>query len=240
VPKSFTASLAYEFPGRDLHNFYERALLGGWTISGVTTAQAGTPFSLETTAAFVPMASALPSQGGTCTPTPPATTCGTDITNPSAAGTYLANGVTNTLVNIPAGLKKTGFNRAQWKYGVFSSLGYTNNSIPNYTIAANGPGFTNPTGYGASPVYSNQGYNSFQGPGYLALDSALHKKILLPWFRSEESVLTLGIEGTNVINRANLTGPASYDLNTVSTFGLGVSQGANQARIFQVMGRFQF
>ena len=240
VPKSFNGSVAYEFPGRGLHNFVERAVLGGWTISGVTTAQAGTPFSLQTTAAFVPLASALPSQGGTCTPTTPGTTCGTDITNPSAAGAYLANGLTNTLVNIPAGIKKTGFSRAQWKQGVFSSLGYTNMSVPTYPIAANGPGFTNPTGYGAQPVYSNQGYNSFQGPGYLAIDSALHKKVLLPWWHSEQSTLTLGIEGSNVINRVNLTGPASADLNTVSTFGLGVSQGANQARIFQVIGRFQF
>jgi hypothetical protein len=95
-------------------------------------------------------------------------------------------------------------------------------------------------GYGTNPVYSNQGYNSFQGPGYLAVDAALHKKFILPWFQAEQSTLTLGIEGTNVINRANLTGPASADLNTVSTFGLGVSQGANQARIYQLMGKFQF
>jgi hypothetical protein len=232
VPKSLNGSVSYELPGRGLHNFVERAVLAGWTISGVATAQAGTPFSLETTAAFVPLSSALPSEGGTGT---------TDITNPSSAGTYLANGSANTLVNIPAGLKKTGFGRRQWKQGVFSSLGYTNNSIPTYAIAAQGPGFTNPTGYATTPVYSNQGYNSFQGPGYLGIDSALHKKVLLPWFKSAEgSTLTLGIEGSNVLNRVNLTGPASTDLNTVSTYGLGVSQGSNQARFFQVMGKFQF
>ena len=240
VPKVFNGSVAYELPGRELHNFAERALLGGWTISGVTTAQAGSPFSLETTAAFVPLSSALPSQGGTCMPTAPATTCGADITNPTAAGAYLANGVQTVLVNIPDHIKKTGFSRAQWKAGVFSSLGYTNHSVPTYDIAANGPGFTNPTGYGVNPVYSNQGYNSFQGPGYLAVDSALHKKILLPWFQSEQSTLTLGIEGSNIINRANLTGPASADLNTVSTFGLGVAQSANQARIYQLVAKFQF
>jgi hypothetical protein len=221
VPTSFNGSAAYELPGRELHNFIERALLGGWTISGVVTAQAGTPFSLETTAAFVPV--------GT----------GTDVSNPTNAGTYLANGSANSLVNIPASVtKKTGFSRAQWKHGVFSSLGYTYNSLPT---ATQGPGFTNPAGYGITPVYSNQGYNSFSGPGYLGLDSALHKKVLLPWFRQEGgSTLTMGIEGSNVINRVNLMGPASTDLNTVSTFGLGVSQGANQARIFQVIAKFQF
>jgi hypothetical protein len=235
VPKALNGSVAYELPGRELHNFVERAVLGGWTISGVVTAQAGTPFSLETTAAFVPLSSAEPSQGGTCTPVAPATTCGTDITDPRNAGTYLANGSTNSLVNLPAGIKKTGFGRKQWKQGIFSSLGYTNNSVPV------NPGFTNPNGYGATPVYSNQGYNSFQGPGYLGIDSALHKKVLLPWFKSQDgSTLTLGIEGSNVLNRVNLAGPASTDLNTTSTFGLGVSQGANQARFFQVMGKFQF
>ena len=174
-------------------------------------------------------------------PTPPATTCGTDISNPSLAGEYLANGSTNTLVNIPAGLKKKGFSREQWKYGVFSSLGYTNSSIPTYAVASSGPGFTNPSGYGVNPIYSNQGYNSFVGPGYFGLDSALHKKVYLPWLGKDgKSTLTLGIEGSNILNRVNLMAPASTDLNTVSSFGLGVSQAANQARILQVIGKFQF
>ena len=235
VPLSLNGSVAYELPGRGLHNFVERALLGGWTISGIATAQSGTPFSLETTAAFVPTSSALPSQGGTCTPVAPATTCGTDITNPSLAGTYLANGNETSLVTLPAAIKKTGYSRAQWKAGVFSKYGYTSSGHPAGGV------FTNPTGYGTAPVYSNQGYNSFVGPGYLGIDSALHKKIILPWFRSAEgSTLTLGVEGSNVINRVNLSGPASADLNTVSTNGLGVAQAANQARIFQVVGKFRF
>ena len=241
VPVSFNGSMSYELPGSGVHNFVERAVLGGWTLSAVTSAQSGSPFSLLTTAAFVPIADALPSQGGTCTPTPPSATCGTDITNPSVAGDYLANGSADALVNVPAGLQRKGFSRSQWKYGVFSKLGYTNSSIPNYSVAAKGPGFTNPTGYGANPLYSNQGFNTFVGPGYLGVDGALHKKIRLPWFGMEDgSTLTLGVEGSNIINRVNLTGPASADLNTVSAYGLGVAQGANQARIFQVVGKFQF
>lgn len=236
VPLSFNGSASYELPGKGLHNFIERTLLGGWVVSGVTSAQAGTPFSLETTAAFVPLSSALPSQGGTGT---------TDITSPSNAGEYLANGSTNVLVNVPAGLKRKGFTRAQWKAGVFSSVGYTSTSVPTVpagsTAADSGLPFLNPTGYGATPVYSNQGLNTFQGPGYLAIDGALHKKVYFPWFGKEgTSTLTMGIEGSNIINRVNLTDPASTDLNTVSSFGLGVSQGARQARILQVMGKFQF
>jgi hypothetical protein len=174
-------------------------------------------------------------------PKAPATTCGTDVSNPTNAGEYLANGFTNNLVNVPANLQRKGFSRDQWRKGVFSKLGYTNNSNPSPSVASAGPGFTNPTKYGIDPAYSNQGLNTFQGPGYLAVDGALHKKVLLPWFGSEgQSILTMGLEGSNIINRANLIGPASSDLNTVSSFGLGVAQSAHQARIFQLVGKFQF
>src|ERR1035437_5497723 len=242
VPNSLTAYASYELPGRDLHKFVERAVLGGWTLSSVVSAQAGTPFSLITTAAFVPIANALPSQGGTCVPKAPATTCGTDISNPTNAGEYLANGFTNNLVNVPDGMKRKGFNRTEWRNGIFSSVGYTSKSVPSFSNAATqGAAFTNPTAYGVSATYSSQGFNSFYGPGYLSLDGGLHKKVYLPWFGKEgQSILTMGVEGSNIINRANLKGPASNDLNTVSSFGLGVSQSANQARIIQLMAKFQF
>jgi TonB dependent receptor len=247
VPVSFNGSISYELPGASLGNFYERTILGGWTFSAVTSAQSGSPFSLYTSAAFVPLSSAMPSQGGSCKPTAPATTCGTDISSPTNAGEYLANGASyeHSLVNIPAGIKRKGFSRAQWKAGVFSTYGYTYNSVPTVpsgqTAVGSGLPFTNPKGYGINPVYSNQGLNSFVGPGYFNLDGSLHKEIALPWFGHDKgSTLTLGIEGSNIINRVNLSGPASADLNSVSTFGLGVAQGAYQARIFQVMGKFQF
>jgi hypothetical protein len=237
VPVSFNGSASYELPGDHLRNFAERSVLGGWTFSTVTSWQSGSPFSLYTSAGFVPISEALPSQGGTCTPAP----CGTDISNPSNAGEYLANGIADSLVNIPTGLQKKGFSRAQWKYGVFSSIGYSFASTPTYGVASSGPGFTNPSAYGVNPIYSNQGFNSFVGPGYLDLDGALHKKVFLPWFGNDKgSTLTLGIEGSNIINRVNLSGPASADLNNVSSHGLGVAQEAYQARIFQLVARFEF
>jgi hypothetical protein len=235
VPKGLNGTAAYELPGRGLHNIVERAALGGWEVSGIVTAQAGGYFSLTTSGTFVPFTNAPASEGGTCT-----SKC-VNVWNPSSAGVYLANGVSGNLVNIPAGLKTKGFSRAQWKAGIFSSLGYTANSVPTYSDAAYATEFTNPQQYGINPFYGNQGYNMFQGPGYLGIDSALHKKIILPWFGDgKQSTLTLGIEGSNVINRVNLGGPASTDLNNVGTNGLGVSQSANQARIFQAIGKFQF
>jgi hypothetical protein len=221
VPKSFNGTVAYEIPGRGLHNFAERAVLGGWEISAVATAQAGTPFSIVTTAPF--------------------NTSG-DTTNPTGHGDYLANGFQNNLVNVPAGIKKKGYTRDDFKAGIFSAYGYTSTSTPTWTNAAlQGAPFTNPVGYGVNPVYGNQGYNSFYGPGYLGVDSALHKKVLLPWFgKNDGSTLTMGIEGSNILNRANLQLPASTDLNNLGGNALGVSQAANQARVFQVMGKFQF
>jgi len=209
--------VAYEFPGRSLHNLAERAVLAGWEISAVTTMQSGTPFSIVTGAPF--------NKSGTA--------------NPSAGGDYLANGYNDNLVEIPAGIKKKGYTRDDFKAGIFSSYGYTSTNTPAFNSATSP--FTNPPGYGTNPVYSNQGLNSFYGPGYLGLDAALHKKVLLPWFgKNDGSTLTMGIEGSNILNRANLQLPASTDLNNLGGNALGVSQAANQARVFQVMGKFQF
>jgi hypothetical protein len=240
VPKSLNATAQYELPGRGLHNFAARALLGGWEISGIATAQAGSYFSLTTTSSFVPFSNAPASEGGTCK-----SSC-TNVWSPAAAGGYLANGQTGSLVNLPPGLQRKGFTRAQWRYGIFSKLGYTANGSPSYSDAAYASEFTNPMQYGINPVYGNQGYNTFQGPGYLGIDSALHKKVLLPWFGKERgSTLTLGIEGSNVINRANLGDPSQdtnngWDLAQTSSNVVGVSKFANQARIFQLIGKFEF
>ena len=97
---------------------------------------------------------------------------------------------------------------------MFSRYGYTYNSIPTVpagqTAAESGQAFLPPIGYGVNPVHGNQGYNAFVGPGYRGLDGAVHKKVYLPWFGKEgSSTLTMGLEGSNVINRVNLTGPAS-------------------------------
>jgi hypothetical protein len=63
--------------------------------------------------------------------------------------------------------------------------------------------------------------------------------VLLPWFGSDAgSTLTLGLEGSNILNRVNLGMPNSTSMSNLSYFG--VSTGAYQARVFQVMGKFQF
>jgi hypothetical protein len=218
VPKSFNGSVAYEIPGRSLHNFAERTVLGGWEISAIATAQSGSPFSISTGAGF----------------------SGTHTLNPSAGGDYLANnngGGGVSLVNVAPGVKRKGYTRSQFKAGIFSSYGFTPTNTPTFN-AASSP-FTNPVGYGTNPVYSNQGLNSFYGPGYLGVDGALHKKVILPWFGSNDgSTLTMGIEGSNILNRTNLVMPNSTSMSNLG--GFGVSTGANQARVYQVIGKFQF
>ena len=240
VPFSFNGAVSYELPGRNLQNFAERTVLAGWTVSGVASAQAGTPFSLMTSSQYVPLSSALPSEGG-----PEGGT--TDISNPSVAGDYLANGPSyyNSLVNVAPGIKRKGYSRSQWKYGAFSQCGYTYASSPSFTdAAAQGACFTNPSAYAINPVYSNQGSNSFYGPGYLGIDGALHKKVYLPWFGKEGgSTLTMGLEGSNIINRVNLSAPAGQSTsaaNLADPSFLGVVYSSNQARVWQVMGRFTF
>jgi hypothetical protein len=240
VPFSFNGAISYELPGKELHNFVARTVLAGWTVSGVTTAQSGNPFSINTTATFVPLSSALPSEGGPAGGS-------TDISNPANAGGYLANGPSyyNSLVNIAPGIQRKGYSRSQWRAGIFSNCGFTYASHPTYTnAAAQGACFTNPSSYAINPVYSNQGANSFYGPGYLGVDGALHKKIYLPWFGKEGgSTLTMGIEGSNIINRANLSQPGSQSTSATDVADpsyLGVIYTANQGRYFQVVGRFTF
>ena len=97
---------------------------------------------------------------------------------------------------------------------MFSRYGYTDNSIPTVpagqTAAESAEAFLHPIGYGVNPVHGNQGYNAFVGPGYLGLHGAVHKKVYLPRFGKEgSSTLTMGLEGSHVISRVNLTGPAS-------------------------------
>jgi hypothetical protein len=209
VPHSFNGSVAYELPGRGLHNFYERALLGGWEISAIATAQSGTPFSFVTSAGF-----------------------NASATGPNNGGDYLANGYNGNLVNVGPGVKRKGYSRTQFESGMFGA-----GATPASAITAGL--FSNPVGYAKVPVYGNQGVNSFYGPGYLGVDSALHKKVLLPWFGKEgESTLTMGIEGSNILNRANLQMPGSTDLANSSSWAQ--STAAYQARVYQVIGRFQF
>ena len=240
VPFSFNGSISYELPGRDLQNFAMRTFLG--RLDGQRRHLGAVGISLlarnqcKLRAPLVGAALEGGPEGGT-----------TDISTLSNAGGYLANGPSyyNSLVNVAPGIKRKGYSRSQWKYGIFSQCGYTYASSPSFTnAAAQGACFTNPSSYAINPVYSNQGANSFYGPGYLDVDGALHKKIYLPWFGKEGgSTLTLGLEGSNIINRANLAAPSGQSTsatNLADPTYLGVIYSANQGRYFQVMGRFTF
>jgi outer membrane receptor protein involved in Fe transport len=217
VPQSFNGLATYNLALHSNNWLLDRAL-GGWQIGGVVTGQEGTPFSVITTSPWSP---------------------GTN--DPRVGGDYLANGTNFSYVNVPPGTKRKGFSRAQYKQGIFAYAGYT----PTTTAPADAPYFTNPAGYGTTPVLGNQGRNSFRNPGYLGLDASVHKSIDLPWFRDQKSVLMAGAEATNVINRANL-GTLNNNSNSINAADLaqglnfGIVNTANQARIIQLVARFSF
>jgi hypothetical protein len=49
VPNVFALGWAYELPGDGLSNPFLRRVAGGWTLSGITSLQSGTPFSVQNT-----------------------------------------------------------------------------------------------------------------------------------------------------------------------------------------------
>jgi hypothetical protein len=108
VPKSFNGSVAYELPGRSLHNFAERAVLGGWEISAIATAQSGSPFSISTGAGFNLIRQlSTPLRAEIIWPTTEA--------------------VASVWSTWPAGVKRKGYTRDDFKAGIFSSYGFTSN-----------------------------------------------------------------------------------------------------------------
>jgi hypothetical protein len=77
VPHVFTLGLVYELPWLRQAQGWERALLGGWTLGTVTTAQSGFPYT--------PSFSGDPSNTGTGSRADVVAGCDTGISNPSPA-----------------------------------------------------------------------------------------------------------------------------------------------------------
>jgi hypothetical protein len=69
--------------------------------------------------------------------------------------------------------------------------------------------------------------------------------MLLPWFGSGTSTLTFGIEESSVLNRTNLQPPSASSMDgtnlaNASSSVVGVTTSSYQARIYQVVVKFQF
>ena len=212
VPNRLSLTLGYDLP--KLHRDNMRALqpiTNGWNISDVTILQSGTPFTVDTTAAFAPVCSSGSPTSGVC----PA---GTTVVG-NTGGDYNADGNNYDFPNVASGYS---FNTSRHSYltGVF------------------GAGLTAATVQSVFPLPSlgnegNELSNRFRNPGYADSDMSLQKLTEI----REGFTFLLRFEAFNVFNRPNLGGVGT-NLGSLSSFGLVTSQ--YNPRFFQIAGKLQF
>jgi hypothetical protein len=197
VTNSFSLGGSYVTPKIPNANYFLNEAVAGWTISTITVAQSGAPFSVG-------------NAGG-----------------PSYAFDNSWNfdnsgGGTPAFPTYASGLRRKGFSRAQFsKTGIFTAAD-----------------FSDPAGAGVSgPVASQQGANTFRGPGYFNVNASLAKEFALPWIGKESSSLTLRGDFINLLNRTNWVGPVN-DISEGTNFGFSTT--ALTKRFLQLGARFQF
>jgi hypothetical protein len=137
---------------------------------------------------------------------------------------------------IPGSTHYGGFSRAAFKRtgGIFSGA---------CDAGAGSPGcpFYNPTTAQLDPntFEGNEPQNAFNNPGYFDVDINVEKRTQLPWFFDEKSTFILRVEALNALNRANLNGFGS-SIIVGTTIPFGQVQSAENPRIIQLGGRFEF
>lgn len=199
VPNAFSLGWAYELPGDQLHNAILKRVAGGWTLSGVTSLQSGTPFSVQNTN---PLA---------------VSTTGTDgahITSANYAaelaaghlqylptsGDYNADGNDTDYPNVTAYTQK--HNRSDYLkgHGIFPVCAGGALPCGNFTL----------------PTFGSEGNetpNRFVNPGYADTDLTMKKTTQI----TERVNVELRFDTFNLFNRVNLTAVDGHLQDT--TFG---------------------
>jgi hypothetical protein len=130
------------------------------------------------------------------------------------------------------------YSNSQFKAGIFSCGGGAGSldgaKCPFKTVPTTGSLVAN-----AKTDEGNEPYNAFRNPGYWDVDLNLQKKFEVPWFGEQKAHLNLRLEAMNAFNHANLNGfGSSIVIGTTSNFGAATS--AENPRILQIGGRFEF
>jgi hypothetical protein len=199
LPNAFALGWAYELPGVELPNAILRRVAGGWTLSGITSLQSGTPFSVENTNPLL------------------VSTTGTDgvpITSANYAaelaaghlhyvptsGDYNADGNNTDYPNVTAYMQKHNRSDFLVGHGIFP-------------VCAGG---ALPCGNFALPAFGSEGKetpNRFLNPGYADTDLTLKKTTRI----TERVNVELRLDTFNLFNRVNLMA-VNPDIQ-VTTFG---------------------
>lgn len=169
---------SYELPGAELGNGLERRVLGGWTVSGISVLQSGTPFTVYTGAAFAAQL---------INPNLPATTSNLAFT--PGSGDFNADGDNNDYPNT------TSYKQSHNKNDYHSGRG----------ILAACPGGVLPCGNFTLPAMGTEGNempNQFRNPGYADVDFTLKKVTPI----TERVNFEIRFDTFNIFNRVNYQG----------------------------------
>jgi hypothetical protein len=222
-PQRFVLNYSYELPGRNLKGFAGKAL-SGWTLSGVTTIQGGTPLIL------------------------------TDLTGASIYGMSLSGAVVSRAQLAPgmtyANLVTSGGVESRLG-GASGGPGWTNKSAlvllastcvlgPNGfpTAASTGCVGVNPGVPGTGGTgWGNSGIGAIFGPGQFNFDATIGKNTRVGGI-NEGATLQFRAEFYNMFNHPQFSNPASNDV-TSAAFGQITSTSVNP-RLVQLALKYVF
>ena len=199
VPNAFSLGWDYQLPGDQLPNAFLKRVAGGWTLSGATSLQSGTPFSVQNTNPLT------------------VSTTGTDglpITSANFAaelaaghlqyvptsGDYNADGNNTDYPNVTAYTQKNNRSDFLKGKGIFPVCAAGALPCGNFVLPA----------FGSE---GNETPNRFLNPGYADTDLTLKKTTRI----TERVNLELRFDTFNLFNRVNLTAVDGHLQDT--TFG---------------------
>ena len=204
VRHRLSVGASYELPGSQFGNSFERRILGGWTVAGISVLQTGTPFTAYTGAAF---------QAELINPALPATA--NNLQFAPGSGDFNADGNNNDYPSV------TSYHQSHRRGDYHTGRGVLGSCAGGVVPCGD---FVLP----AIGTLGNERPNQFRNPGYADYDFTLKKVTAI----KERVNLELRLDTFNVFNRVNyLSAGVTNGLDTNLQDGnFGQSAGTNPAR----------
>jgi hypothetical protein len=187
VPNAVALGWAYELPGDELHNALVKRVAGGWTLSGITSLQSGTPFSVQNTNPLAVSTTGTDGVAITLAKYASELAAG-HLQYVPTSGDYNADGNNTDYPNATAYTQK--HNRSNFRIG---------NGILQVC-----PAGALPCGNFTLPAFGSEGNetpNRFLGPGYADTDLTLKKTTRV----TERINVELRLDTFNLFNRVNFS-----------------------------------
>jgi Carboxypeptidase regulatory-like domain len=226
-PQRLVVSYSYDLPWKHTEGFAGK-VLGGWTVSGVTTVQDGEPFSLEDSqgGSIYYGAGSANSRAALADPVDCSATTGNCRSGIPviSSGSTTQRALTNWLN--PAAFISMTVNSAT---PLPASSPYCIGGMPNPGGSPSAPcGSAGSTFPGAGSGFGNSAVGIISGPGQFNFDMALLKTTKI-W---EHGTLQFRAEFFNIFNHPQFDPPFGVDASTPSTFGV-ITSTSTTPRVIQ-------